>query len=175
MCDKRPRRTVSALHWTNPSWSRDGQWIYFGSKRSGWSEIWKVPAAGGEAVQITPNGKERDVPQESPDGKFLYYWEAETPGRGGVWRIPTGGGEESKMDDWGGCTVGEHGICFVTRTDKQGHRDLIFYDSPTGKTKKILTIENKAFFFRVSPDVRTVLCSQVDEAGSDLMLVENFR
>ena len=30
-----------------PSWSRDGQWIYFGSDREG-TEIWKVPVSGGD-------------------------------------------------------------------------------------------------------------------------------
>src|SRR5262249_55928207 len=38
------------------SYSRDGKWIYFGSNRTGDSEIWKAPAAGGQAVQVTRHG-----------------------------------------------------------------------------------------------------------------------
>jgi Tol biopolymer transport system component/DNA-binding winged helix-turn-helix (wHTH) protein len=34
---------------TSPSYSRDGRWIYFASTRSGRTEIWKMPAAGGDA------------------------------------------------------------------------------------------------------------------------------
>ena len=34
-----------------PTWSRDGLWIYFSSDRSGDWHIWKVPAEGGEAVK----------------------------------------------------------------------------------------------------------------------------
>jgi Tol biopolymer transport system component len=34
------------------SWSRDGKWIYFGSNRSGKSQLWKVPVGGGDLVQI---------------------------------------------------------------------------------------------------------------------------
>ena len=52
-------------------WSHDGKWIYFSSTRSGREEIWKMSSSGGEAVQITRNSG--DTPQESPDGKFLYY------------------------------------------------------------------------------------------------------
>ena len=54
-----------------PYWSNDGKWIYFSSTRSGREEIWKMPSSGGEAVQITRNSG--DTPQESPDGKFVYY------------------------------------------------------------------------------------------------------
>ena len=39
-----------------PSWSRDGQWLYFMSRRTGRLEVWKMPAGGGEAIQVTRNG-----------------------------------------------------------------------------------------------------------------------
>jgi hypothetical protein len=37
--------------------SRDGRWIYFDSGRSGRRELWKVPARGGAATQITRSGR----------------------------------------------------------------------------------------------------------------------
>lgn len=39
-----------------PSWSRDGHWLYFASNRSGDDQVWRVPATGGEAVQVTKQG-----------------------------------------------------------------------------------------------------------------------
>jgi Tol biopolymer transport system component len=51
-------------------WSRDGNWVYFVSARSGGSEVWKAPAGGGEAIQVTRNGGLEAF--ESPDGKFDY-------------------------------------------------------------------------------------------------------
>ena len=52
-----PRRLTSAATGdVAPSWSRDGNWIYFASTRSGTLQIWKMPAAGGPAVQVTRKG-----------------------------------------------------------------------------------------------------------------------
>ena len=52
-----PRRlTDDPAEDDNPRWSRDGRWIYFHSNRSGEDQIWKIPAEGGEAVQVTKQG-----------------------------------------------------------------------------------------------------------------------
>jgi Tol biopolymer transport system component/predicted Ser/Thr protein kinase len=163
---------------TWPSWSRDGRWIYFRSRRTGSSAIWKMPAAGGDAVQITPNGHERDVPQESPDGKFLYYINGDRyPEQLSGWRMPARGGEETRVLDataaLGSFAVVEQGIYFAMPPDEQGRCDISLRDLTTGKTRKIVTVVGR--FAAVSPDGRTILYEQQDEAGSDLMLVENFR
>jgi Tol biopolymer transport system component len=66
-----PRRLTTdpaADNW--PCWSQDGQSVYFTSTRSGAKQIWKMPAGGGDAVQITRDAG-ADIPRESPDGKFV--------------------------------------------------------------------------------------------------------
>jgi Tol biopolymer transport system component len=138
-----------------------------------------MPAAGGEAVQITPNGEGRDVPQESPDGKFVYYqkgWQLPHS----LWRMPVGGGEEVKVLDsvhsTGLWTMGKEAIYFFTQPDERGRSDIRFYELATGKIKKILTIERRVdTHIAVSPNGLTILYPQLDQVGSDLMLVENFR
>ena len=174
-----PRRLTGAVpngKW--PHWSRDGQSLYFAADASDGAQIWKMPASGGKAVQITRDTG-ADLPHESPDGKFVYYSKG-YPFPQSVWRVPVEGGEAVKVLDavhsnalW---TVGRDGIYFFTKPDAKGHSDLSICEFATGNTRKILTIEQPVdFLFDVSPDGRTILYTQVDESGSDLMLVENFR
>src|SRR5262249_24878949 len=67
-----------------PSWSRDGRWIYFASNRTGTYQIWKAPAEGGPAVQVTKGGGFHG--HESMDGRYLYY--AKSANQPGLWRVP---------------------------------------------------------------------------------------
>ncbi len=162
-----------------PSWSRDGRWIYFRSHRSGPSEIWKMPAGGGDAIQVTSHTG--DLPEESPDGKFLYYMKGDHfPERCSVWRMPTEGGTETRVLDSTICdgpfALAEPGIYFLAKTVKKDQIDLCFLLFATGKTRKIRTFEHTWLgVIAASPDGRTVLYTQADQEGSDLMLVENFR
>jgi len=152
-----------------PGWSRDGKWLYFSTGSTG---IWKMPASGGEAVRITPGGG--DVPRESPDGKWLYYAKRHPDS---LWRMSVDGGGEAKVldaleRDW---TVGKEGIYFIA-VDKQGRSNICLQEFATGKIRTIGTMERPPEFgIAVSPDGRTILYSQVDDPGLDLMLVENFR
>ena len=51
----------------DPVWSPDGRWIAFSMK----GDIWKVPAAGGEAVALTQGPAYHFEPAWSPDGTRL--------------------------------------------------------------------------------------------------------
>jgi dipeptidyl aminopeptidase/acylaminoacyl peptidase len=49
-----PRRlTTHPANDSSPAWSSDGRDIYFLSTRSGSSQVWRLPANGGEAHQVT--------------------------------------------------------------------------------------------------------------------------
>jgi hypothetical protein len=90
--------------------------------------------------------------------------------------MPVEGGEETKVLDsvhpLGLWVLGKGGIYFISATD-----DLCFCEFNTGKTLKILHIARGLGRggITVSPNGRTILYTQMAEAGSDLMLVENFR
>jgi Tol biopolymer transport system component len=160
-----------------PSWSRDGKWLYF-AKSGHPSSIWKIRPDGGVPVQLTW-GSTDDMPQASFDGKYIYYnkgW----PGPLSIWRISVDGGNETKLvegvSNSGQWISGPEGIYYFAAPDIAGRSEMRLYESSTGRTKKLLTAERSVGFrIAVSPDGRTIFFPQIDEQGSDLMLVENFR
>ncbi len=57
-----------------PRWSPDGEWIAFVRRHEGQSDIWVVPAEGGDPVQLTELG-DVTAPEWSPDGSFLAFFD----------------------------------------------------------------------------------------------------
>ena len=159
-----------------PSVSRDGRWIYFSSKRTGRLEVWRMPAEGGEAVQVTRHGG--DNPFESLDGKVVYYRKDLD-----VWKVPVAGGEESRVlgPIAGAFAVRADGIYF-NEPGTPGFagfikgKSLWFFSFAKGTAEKVFDSKYwPAWGLSVSPDGRYVLFAQRDPVGQDLMLVENFR
>ena len=75
-------------------------------------------------------------------------------------------------------TVRQEGIYYFTAPNDKGISALCFYEFSSGKTNEILKTERMVTGLgdlAISPNGRTILYSQMDEGGSDLMLVENFR
>ncbi len=175
-----PRRlTTDPAEDAVPSWS-NGQWIYFTSKRSGSPQIWRMPASGGQANQVTDQGGVDSM--ESPDGQFLYYTKARyAPG---IWRKPVAGGEEKLILDhhragvWRYWTVVEQGIYFAT-AERPEQPLLEFYNFATGQMTLVAQLEKglerSMSGLTVSSDGRRLIWAQVDQVGSDIMLIENFR
>ncbi|MGH7694671.1 MAG: hypothetical protein ACRENH_06805, partial [Gemmatimonadaceae bacterium] len=186
----KPRRlTVHPAADDFPSFSRDGKWIYFSSNRGAQDQmIWKVPVGGGDAVQVTTSAAY--APQESPDGKFLYY--VETVDRpSALWRRPVtgGGGKDEKVLDGvylANFVVLTRGIYFLERPS--GAAGIHYVDLPSGEThlryfdfatrKSTIVARNIGKVdlpITASADGRTILYPRVTSSVNDLMLVANFR
>jgi Tol biopolymer transport system component/DNA-binding winged helix-turn-helix (wHTH) protein len=167
---------------TLPSWSRDGQSIYFASDRSGSWEVWKAPAGEGRAVQVTRSGGLEAF--ESFDGQFLYFtkpigltW---VFGLSSIWRMPTKGGDEVRVIDrtsvgyWG---LLNDGLCYL---DASGDLpfSIQYLNFTTGQTRKIGSIDKEPIWnyssFSVSSDGQWILYTKRPSEERDLMLVENF-
>jgi Tol biopolymer transport system component/predicted Ser/Thr protein kinase len=170
----RPQRmTKSAANDARPSWSHDGNWIYFGSNRSGGTQpwqVWKIPVGGGEAVQVTRHGGYNAF--ESKDGKMIYYTKSQS-NLSPLWKVPAEGGEENPVIDsvtLHAFTVTRGGIYFIAQPRLQ------YFNLSTGISKTILTIAKPITEgLTVSPDEQWLLYAQIDQTGSDLMRVEKFR
>jgi Tol biopolymer transport system component len=174
------RVTADASNEWGPSWSKDGRWLYFASDRSGSPQIWKAPVEGGPAVQVTKRGGNDAT--ESVDGKFLYYAKSDTHG---IWRAPVAGGEETQIldDGWeGGWALTSQGICFRSGPhDNLGGATIKYYAFDNRRVTTIKQFAKDELMdspnhpLSISPDGRWILYTKIDQAGGDLILVENFR
>jgi Tol biopolymer transport system component len=153
------------------SYSRDGLSIYFRSNRSGRNQIWRMPAAGGEPVQITRTGAMEGF--ESPDGK-LFYFTKDRP-QLGVWSVPVNGGKETKVVDGPRDTrwaVAQDGIYWVThQAPFRVHR----YSFVAQRTEVLATLPDKVNIwagFSVSWDGRVAVWPQTVLDSSDIGILD---
>jgi Tol biopolymer transport system component/DNA-binding winged helix-turn-helix (wHTH) protein len=181
-----PRRlSDGSLNCAAPSWSRDGQWIYFASDRIGSWQVWKMPAAGGEPLQVTSNGGYEAM--ESLDGRFVYYNKYGFSTEG-IFRIPVEGGQEIRvfdlpqLDSLGDWTVTDEGIYFVHRYDSArkvtSHFAIKLFSFNTDKVTEIAALDRDPVShpgLNISPDRRWLIYSSMDSYNHDIMLVKNFR
>src|SRR5262249_5154571 len=128
-----------------PSWSADGQWIYFTSDRTGPPQLWKMPSTGGEATQVTRGGARESYP--AADGGLIYFTRARP--EAGIWSIPAAGGPEQPVPElkeyvrvgraWG---VVKDGIYFLSRRDGQS-QEVRFFDFANRRVRILATLDKE--------------------------------
>ena len=165
-----------------PSWSRDGEWIYFASTRAGATpDIWRVSRDGGQPVRLTLNGGFE--PRESPDGRFLFYLDRFPLPVGRTARLMraalAGGQEELVLERvrpflW---SVTDAGIVFVTREPDFDAIDVYrFSDQRVARVGRLaFRIPGIYPHMTVSRDGRWALATKMVRFDSDLMRLDNFR
>jgi Tol biopolymer transport system component len=158
------------------SFSRDGQWVYFCSERSGTPFIWKIPVAGGQAVKVSPTNGMLAV--ESVDGRSMFYVQtATTNSPGPLLQLPLNGGDPVQLVGnvlANSFDVIDTGVYYLERA--AGDTRLQFFDFATRRSTTIATkLGNVGASIAVSRDGRTIFFSRADVATDDLMLVENLR
>jgi Tol biopolymer transport system component len=166
-----------------PAWSADGQWVYFTSQRSGRDEIWKMPVAGGAAIQVTFSGAVEA--QASPDGKTIFLRKNLPIGCCAIWSVPAAGGREEPVRElqnfaaisrsWG---ILKQGIYFIAR--ENGPRQTVrFLNFATREVAAVVKLEKEPDWsfigLALSADGRYLLNVQIDREANDLIMVENFR
>ena len=165
-----------------PTWSRDGQWIYFASTRGGAiPDIWRVSPNGGETIRVTRNGGFE--PRESPDGRYLFYLDRPPGGApidARLMRVSLVGGHEEVVLDhirpflW---SVTDTGIIFVTREpDFDAINSYRFSDGRTARVGRLgFRIPGIYTHMTASADGRWALATKMVRFESDLMRLDNFR
>jgi Tol biopolymer transport system component len=157
-----------------PRFSQDDSTVYFRSNRAGRWQLFKMPASGGQPQPVT--SKDGIVPQESPDGRYLYYARGDEDG---LWRVPVAGGPEQQVlnqpsaNFWGYWQITPLGIFYQDRT---GHTpEIRLYNPETKQNTLSATLKQTPPPYAgltVSTDGRLALMTGERDAGRHITLAE---
>jgi Tol biopolymer transport system component len=168
-----------------PSWSHDGQWLYFSSAQADSRDIWRMHLGTLARERVTRAGSGLSA-VELPHGRAILYQpqttaHAQDAADAPVFAQPFDGGEPRQVVD---CV---RGTAFTAVRDAiyyipcQGGSDVAVYrlNPATGERRQVGRLPgyraSMPSGFEVSPDERTILYDRLVSAGEDLMLIENFR
>ena len=146
------------------------------SNRTGRDEVWRIQADGSDPKRITQQGGATAT--ESPDRRHLYYAK-DFSSPSSIWRVPVEGGREERIAEGLSYSlnfvVGDRGLFLLAAGDARHESSIDFFEFATGSRKSIVDLQRPWWFgMALSPDGK-LLFSLVNSAGSNLMLVDNFR
>ncbi len=161
-----------------PQWSPDGNWIYFGSDRTGGMELWRMPPGGGEARQLTRDGGLLGVP--SADHAWLYF---QRPGVAGLWRMAMDAdgtaGEPRLMDPSVDLSLlfawrpYRHGVVLARNgTDGTGTLDFLDPESGAWTTLRTLPGTTGNQGLAINDDLGIIITTRTQRMDADLKMVE---
>jgi Tol biopolymer transport system component/DNA-binding winged helix-turn-helix (wHTH) protein len=157
-----------------PRFSQDDATVYFRSNRAGRWQLFKMPTSGGEPQPIT--SKDGIVPQESPDGKYVYYARGDEDG---LWRVPVAGGAEVQVLSqpsagfWGYWQITRRGIFYLDRAGPTP--EIRIYNPETKQNTHFATLKQSPPQYAgltVSADGRTALITGERDAGRHITLAQ---
>jgi Tol biopolymer transport system component len=174
-----PRRlTTRAGDEHGPSWSHDGQWIYFTSEQEGPArDVWRVSADERISERLI-QGTSGPFACETVDGTTLLFQleDGDSP----LMAMPLTGGTARQLV---GCVrnsafgVGRQGVYYVA-CDPTPNPPVYVLDLQTDRSRRLGTLDGiteRPMGLSVSPDGNTIVYPKVTIQNADLMLIENFR
>ena len=171
------RLTTDPANDENPSWSPDGKWILFESDRSGKREVWKISPEGGEPIRA-----DLDFLGVFSLYDNMTYFTTKNPTAISLWQQPNDSEEAREiLTDLASRSFAltAKGVFYIAGSPDfaaQEERQLCFYSWHQQEVSTIAPItKDPRADLSVSPDGQTILFSQADREGGDIVLVENFR
>jgi Tol biopolymer transport system component len=168
-----------------PSWSHDGQWLYYSSAQGDGRDIWRVHVVTAARERLTRGGSGLTA-MEAPNERAILYQpqttaHAQDAADAPVFAQPFDGGAPRQVID---CV---RGTAFASVRDAiyyipcQSGSDVSVYrlNPVTGERRQVGRLEgyqaSMPSGFEVSPNERTILYDRLVSAGEDLMVIENFK
>jgi Tol biopolymer transport system component/DNA-binding winged helix-turn-helix (wHTH) protein len=163
-----------------PLFHPGGRSLSFSSDASGGWEIWRAGLDGHGAERLTRGGAL--CPRLAPDGETLYYTR---PGARGIWRVPAAGGGERRVagtewaPPWIDWTVGPGGLYLREAGGGVEPAAVRIVALPGAAAEPASLLIPPSPFpglgIAVSADARFAAYAAVEDAGSDLIVVDGFR
>ena len=164
-----------------PSWSRNGQWIYFASDRGDTWQIYRVPAAGGDPEPVTVRGGVAAA--EAPDGGLLVI----RPDKRGLWRLPQGEDGQPRdaaarrlpanlsPADWANWAVSDDDVYVLERRYDRA-ATIVRLDLETGARETVATVQDvpEDSGLSVFAGGKRFLLARQERADSDVGFVADF-
>lgn len=166
----------------SPTWSPDGTWIAYGSRRGGTWHLWKKPRADGEPVQLTTGPDDDHYPIWSPDGTRIAF----VSNRGDTWHVWTVSadgtdlrqvtGDADSVSSWGAddgtltsWSPDSGAIVFTAR--RGGHGNLWIIPAAGGAARRLTDDPNFDFTPSWSPDGKTIAFCSTRSGNQDIWTI----
>lgn len=173
------QRTSDNVQNFTPSWSSDGRWIYYSSRRREALQCWKLPEKGGEGRLA--NRDDCYEPVESADGQILYFTRQDA-----LWSMDLKTWKEARVRELAGKLVARQWqitprAIFYASPKEGSAMALSRLDLRTRQMKEIASLGDPFFFsesvalFDVSSDEEGLLRYHAEYRMGDISMIENLR
>ncbi len=173
----------------NPTWSGDGRWIYFTSRREisagsrRGDHLWRVSVDGGPATQISINNAYDSW--ESIDGQTLLFTHLTE-----LYEKNLATGQERRIDELVGLHFKQNwapvpgGIYFFSQRNESGMSCVNFFDLNSRQLRLATCLDGAHYRptyqrsppgFSVSPDQRVMALSLEYTQGGEISIMNNWR
>ncbi len=164
-----------------PSWSADGEWVYFASNRGEQWQIYRVRTSGGDAQPVTVRGGVAAAP--APDGGLFLI----RPDQRGVWHLRPGedgvprDAGASRIDinlspaDWANWKVLD-GFIYTLERRFDGTGTVYRYEPATGRRVQVAMAKDvpEDSGLAIFPGGQRVLLARQERTDSDIFIVSDF-